>query len=106
MSYEPATPTAHQRGPQDTNIGPGGQESLRKPYRRRRYYKHAITSGEMAIHRFKTIFAPANASFTPLEALYESLDAFQEGFLIVAHGRDPEQDGGTDPARRRKPNED
>jgi hypothetical protein len=105
MSYEPPTPTARKRGPQDTDIGPGGQESLRKPYRRRRYHKHAITSGEMAIHRFKTVVAPANAMFTPLEALHESLDAFQEDFSIVAHGCYPKQDGGTDPARRRKPNE-
>jgi hypothetical protein len=91
--------------PQDTDIGPGGQKALRKPHRRRRYHQHAITSGEMAIHRFKTVFAPANATLAPLEALRESLDALQKNLLIVAHGRYPEQDGGTDPARRRKPNE-
>src|SRR5262249_29453483 len=103
MSYDPSTPTAHQRRSQDA--APGTQETLREPQRRRRYHEHAIASGEMAIQRFKAIVAPTKAALTLLEALHERLDAFHKGVLIVTDGCYPEQDRGTDPARRRKPDQ-
>src|ERR1700722_12065472 len=105
MFYEPPTPTARKLRPQNGDISPGGQEPLRKPYRRRRYHEHAITSCKMAIHRSQAVVAPTKAAFALLKALYECLDAFRNGVLIVAQGRYPKQDGGTDSARCWKPDQ-
>src|ERR1700722_402958 len=51
MFYEPPTPTARKRRPRSADLSRGGRETPHKPYRRRRYHEHAMTSCKMAIHR-------------------------------------------------------
>jgi hypothetical protein len=57
----------------------------------------------MAIHSLQAVVAPTKAAFALLEALHEYLNALLNSVLIVAQGRYPKQDGGTDSARCRKP---